>query len=119
MDWEFNFSKYVFEEMKSNILGKKKDLFVMYPRFLQMIFDARYPHIEQSSDTVDMKALGPSTFGLMKQSRKNSKVAYQGKKPLEKFGRFAETAEVHDTPAMNEPAPESNVPPLRPRAVRY
>ena len=93
VDWEYNFSKFVFEEMKSNIEYKKKDLFLMYPRFLQMIFDDKYPHIERMANTLDIKALGPNTFGLMKQARKAAKVEYEGKEPLEKFGRFSEIVE--------------------------
>ena len=88
MDWDYNFSKFVFEEMKSNLVGKKKGLFLMFPRFLQMIFNEKYPQIERTLDTLDMKALGPNTFGLMKQSRKSTKVAYQGLKNLVKFGKF-------------------------------
>nr|KAJ0204818.1 hypothetical protein LSAT_V11C500277750 [Lactuca sativa] len=70
------------EEMKSSLQGKKKYLFVMYPRFLQMVLNEKYPQIERSSNTLDMKALGPNTFGLMKQSRKAAKVPYQGLKEL-------------------------------------
>ncbi|KAM0071333.1 hypothetical protein Hdeb2414_s0001g00023881 [Helianthus debilis subsp. tardiflorus] len=39
----FNYSKYVLEAMKRNVLGVRKDKFLMYPRFLQMILNARYP----------------------------------------------------------------------------
>nr|KAJ0210418.1 hypothetical protein LSAT_V11C400178800 [Lactuca sativa] len=97
MDWDYNFSKFIFEEMKSNLLGKKKDLFLMYPRLLQMIFKEKYPQIEMTPDILDMKALGPNTFGLMKQSRKSAKVAYQGLKDSAKFGKFAD---IEDTPAV-------------------
>ncbi|CAI9282745.1 unnamed protein product [Lactuca saligna] len=55
----------------------------------------KYPQIERSSDTLDIKALGPNTFGLIKQSRKASIVAYQGLKELFKFRKFAE---VENTP---------------------
>ncbi|CAI9280696.1 unnamed protein product [Lactuca saligna] len=63
-----------------------------------MILNEKYPQIERSSATLDMKALGPNTFGLMKQSRKASKVPYQGLKELVKFGKFAE---VENTPAAS------------------
>ncbi|CAI9279248.1 unnamed protein product [Lactuca saligna] len=63
-----------------------------------MIFNEKYPQIERSSNTLDMKALGPNTFGLMKQSRKAAKVAYQRLKELVKFGKFVE---VEDTPAVS------------------
>ncbi|CAH1452999.1 unnamed protein product [Lactuca virosa] len=45
-----------------------------------------------------MKALGPNTFGLLKQSRKAAKVAYRGLKELVKFVKFPE---VENTPAAN------------------
>ena len=60
----------------------------MYPRFLQMIFDEKHSAIEREADTLDVKALGPNTFGLMKQSRKGTKLSFQGIKPLEKFRKF-------------------------------
>nr|KAJ0202280.1 hypothetical protein LSAT_V11C600300170 [Lactuca sativa] len=69
------------------------------------------PQIERSSDTLDMKALRPNTFGLMKQSRKAAKVAYQGLKELVKFGKFVE---VEDTPAsssINAEVAEENLAP--------
>ncbi|KAJ0475896.1 hypothetical protein HanHA300_Chr13g0470921 [Helianthus annuus] len=39
----FNYSKYIFEGMERNVIGVRKDKFIMYPRFLQMMFNARYP----------------------------------------------------------------------------
>lgn len=42
MDLEFNFSRFVLNKMKNNLEGKRKDKFLMYPRFLQMIFDRKY-----------------------------------------------------------------------------
>lgn len=98
MDWDYNFSRYVFEEMQSNLQQKKKDLFLMYPRFLHMIFNEKYPSIERTPNTLDVKALGPNTFGLMKQSRKAARVAYKGLKELVKFGRFSEREEASETP---------------------
>lgn len=106
MDWHYNYSKFVFHEMMSNLKGKKKEMFLMYPRFLQMIFDFHYPDLIKSVDTLDMKSMGPNSFGLMKQSRKGSKVVYQGLRALEKFGKFSETEEV--VPAVSsaeEPTP--------------
>ncbi|CAI9263666.1 unnamed protein product [Lactuca saligna] len=82
MNWDYNFSKFVFEEMNRNHQGKKKDQFLMYPRFLQMILNEKYSQIERSSNTLEMKALGPSTFGLMKQSRKTTKITFQGAREL-------------------------------------
>ena len=116
MDWDYNFSKYIFEEMKSNLTRKKKDVYAMYPRFLQMIFDAKYPEIEKPKpyDTFDMKVLGSSSFSLLNQSRRDTTASFQGTRPLEKFGKFPEIDFVQDAPAMNEqvmndPIPEATV----------
>lgn len=76
MDFDFNFSKLILNETKSNIQWKKNDIFLMYPRFLQMIFDAQYPDLERKGETLELKSLGPNTFGLMKQNRKGSKVVF-------------------------------------------
>ncbi|CAI9284073.1 unnamed protein product [Lactuca saligna] len=70
MDLEFNFSRYVLNEMKNNLQEKRKDKFLMYPRFLQMIFDNQYPDIERKGQSLDLKSLGANTFCLMKQNRK-------------------------------------------------
>ncbi|KAL8209602.1 hypothetical protein R6Q57_006334 [Mikania cordata] len=35
MDWDFNWSRLVFEEMKKNLRGMKKEIFQMYPRGLR------------------------------------------------------------------------------------
>ena len=90
MDWDFNFSKYVFDEMKGNLGAKKKAVFLMYPRFIQMILDEDYPMIERTGEMLDIKALNPSTFGLMKQSKASRTGSFQGLRPLQKLGRFAE-----------------------------
>ncbi|KAJ0840036.1 hypothetical protein HanPSC8_Chr14g0613981 [Helianthus annuus] len=42
----FNYSKYIFEGMKRNVTGIRKDKFIMYPRFLRMILNARYSDLE-------------------------------------------------------------------------
>lgn len=58
MDLEFNFSRYVLNELKNNLQGKRKDKFLMYPRFLQMIFDSKYPELERKGDSLDFKYMG-------------------------------------------------------------
>ena len=97
----YNYSKYVFEGMKRNVLGVRKDKFVMYPRFLQMIFDARYPELERTGNTLDMKPMGPACFGAL-MPKKNTAQKFEGKIALEKFGQFAETEEVMDEPEIEQ-----------------
>ena len=99
MGWEFNYSKYIFEEMLGNLKGSKKQLFMMYPRFLQMILETKYPSLEHTVETLDIKMLTPNIFGLMKQNRKESKVVYTEKYSLEKFGKFSEV-DAQEMPAV-------------------
>ncbi|CAI9294423.1 unnamed protein product [Lactuca saligna] len=67
----------------------------MYCRFLQILFDALRPELERNPDDLDVKSLGPNTFGLMKQVRKASKVVFKGTEALVKFGKSVETEGVH------------------------
>ncbi|KAL8261105.1 hypothetical protein R6Q59_025154 [Mikania micrantha] len=90
MDWDFNWSRLVFDEIKKNLKGVKKELFLMYPRFAQMILDAHYASLVKTVDSLDIKKMGPNVFGLLKQTRKGAQFTFQGLRPLEKFGRFRE-----------------------------
>ena len=114
MNWDYNFSKYVFEEMKSNITKPKKDKFAMFPRFLQMIFDAKFPMIiiPEPHDVYDRKVMSPNTFSLLSASRRGASLNFQGTRPLEKFGIFPEIDFVQQAPSlidqlMNDPIPEA------------
>ncbi|KAL8199600.1 hypothetical protein R6Q57_013168 [Mikania cordata] len=73
--------------MKVNLIGSKSERFMMYPRFLQLIFDERYSGLQKGVVTRDLKLLSESTFPLMMQNR-------------EKFGQFAE---IKDINAAEEP----------------
>ncbi|CAI9281841.1 unnamed protein product [Lactuca saligna] len=85
---EFNFSKFILHELVLNIEGNKLDIFLMYPRFLQIIFNAMHPELQRGNETLDLKFVGPSAFGLMKKKR-GGKFILEGKFPLIKFGIFA------------------------------
>ncbi|CAI9292417.1 unnamed protein product [Lactuca saligna] len=58
-----------------------------------------------------MKALGPNTFGLMKQSRKSAKVAYQGSKELVKFGKFPKIEDTPPVSSLNDEVGDEHVAP--------
>ncbi|KAL8208999.1 hypothetical protein R6Q57_008411 [Mikania cordata] len=96
---------YILEEMKGNLKGKKAERFMMYPRFLQMIFDEIFSGLERGVVTRNLKMLYESTFPLMLQNREG-KYIFRGIHSLRKFGQFAEIEEV----AVDEPAvPNVNV----------
>ena len=109
MNWEFNYSKMIFDEMVSNLDNKRKTKYLMYPRFISMILSEKYPEIKLSKDLLDVKNIGIYSLNYIKQSRVNpnkpEQQIFKGLHPLEKFGRFAESEE--DQPA---PQPEINEP---------
>ena len=88
MGWNYNYSKYIFNGMKANLEGVRKNMFLMYPRFLQMIFDSRYPQLHKTVNILDMKPMAPNSFGMVKAVRKKSKTEFQGLHQLEKFGQL-------------------------------
>ncbi|KAJ0587823.1 hypothetical protein HanPI659440_Chr04g0152941 [Helianthus annuus] len=98
----YNYSKYVFEGMKRNVIAVRKDKFVMYQRFLQMIFNARYSDLERTGNTVDLKPMGPSCFGAL-TPKKGTARKFEGRITLEEFGQFAETKEVMVEPENVQP----------------
>ncbi|KAM0044015.1 hypothetical protein Hdeb2414_s0010g00348201 [Helianthus debilis subsp. tardiflorus] len=100
----FNYSKYIFEGMKRNVTGVRKDKFLMYPRFLQMILNARYSDLVRSGDTLELKPMGPACFGAL-TPKKGTEKKFEGLIPLEKFGQFAETEDVVVDPVIVQPAP--------------
>ncbi|CAI9277536.1 unnamed protein product [Lactuca saligna] len=103
--FEFNFSKFIMNEMILNLEGRKRDKFWMYPRFLQIILNVTHPELQRGNDTLDFKSIGPSAFGLMKQKR-GGKFVFEGKFPLIKFGIFKENdreeLEEQSIPMQNE-----------------
>ncbi|KAM0061106.1 hypothetical protein Hdeb2414_s0004g00132031 [Helianthus debilis subsp. tardiflorus] len=105
----FNYSKYVLEAMKRNVLGARKDKFLMYPRFLQMIFNARYPQLVKSGNTLELKPMGPACFGAL-TPKKGTEKKFEGLIPLEKFGQFAETEDIAADPIIVQPV-QANVGP--------
>ncbi|KAM0042220.1 hypothetical protein Hdeb2414_s0011g00375541 [Helianthus debilis subsp. tardiflorus] len=100
----FNYSRYIFEAMKRNAIGLRKDKFLMYPRFIQMILNARYPELKRSGNTLELKPMGPSCFGAL-TTKKGTEKKFEGLLELEKFGQFAETEDVVDIPVKTPAVP--------------
>ncbi|KAL8211267.1 hypothetical protein R6Q57_005704 [Mikania cordata] len=92
MNWGYNFSKFILNEMKGNLKGNKSERFMMYPRFLQVIFDEKFSVLLKGAVTQDLKLLSEYTFPLVMQNR-GGKYKFEGLHPLKKFGQFAEIEE--------------------------
>ncbi|KAL8260142.1 hypothetical protein R6Q59_028095 [Mikania micrantha] len=93
MNWGFNFSKFILNEMKGNLRGSKSEKFMMYPKFLQMIFDEKFPNLQRGVVTRDLKLFSESTFPLIMQNR-CGKYKFEELHPLKKFGQFAEVEDM-------------------------
>ncbi|MFS8024996.1 hypothetical protein Hanom_Chr16g01469851 [Helianthus anomalus] len=88
--------------MKRNITGIRKDTFLIYPRFLQIILNAQYPDLERGGNTMDLKPMGLNCFRAL-ALKKKTVGQFQGKIPLEKFGQLPETEDIVN---VEEPEPE-------------
>ncbi|KAJ0682382.1 hypothetical protein HanPI659440_Chr16g0646731 [Helianthus annuus] len=95
----FNYSRYILEAMKRNAIGLRKDKFLMYPRFVQMILNEHYPELKRSGNTLELKPMGPSCFGAL-TTKKGTEKRFEGLIELEKFGQFAETEDIGENPVM-------------------
>ncbi|KAM0040083.1 hypothetical protein Hdeb2414_s0012g00389661 [Helianthus debilis subsp. tardiflorus] len=81
----------------------------MYLGFLQMMFNARYPELERSGNTLDLKPLRPACFGAL-TSKRGTEKKFEELIPLEKFGQFAETEDVAAEPVLVQPVPVNAAP---------
>ncbi|KAL8205512.1 hypothetical protein R6Q57_009063 [Mikania cordata] len=79
--------------MKRNLKGSKGERFMMYPRFMQMIFDEQYPTLKRGVITRDLKLLNESTFPLILQNR-GGKYQFQGLHKLREFFQFAKIEDI-------------------------
>ncbi|KAJ0797655.1 putative Longin domain, v-SNARE, coiled-coil domain-containing protein [Helianthus annuus] len=88
-NWDYNFSAFVFDNMKSMLENPKKKIFMLYPRFIQMILDEKYPELVKSANVLNLKSMGPNCFDSMKRNRDSAKRhQFLGKYPLKKHGKF-------------------------------
>ncbi|KAL8242094.1 hypothetical protein R6Q59_012396 [Mikania micrantha] len=84
---DFNFSKMIFLDMHANIKGRRKERFLAFPKFIQIILDKRHPNLERTFGSLEVKRMRDDIFGYLKMSKRGKK-QYIGQRPLIKFGRF-------------------------------
>lgn len=105
---DFNFSKFIQHEMILKVEGNKRDKFLMYPRFIQLILNVKHPEIKRGRETLDIKYVGSSAFGLMKQNR-SGKLNFVEIYPLIKFGIFAEESDQSKSDSLSCPTETDDV----------
>ncbi|KAJ0615469.1 hypothetical protein HanIR_Chr02g0074471 [Helianthus annuus] len=112
---KFNYSKCVFDDMMANVRTINKKYWFKFPRFLQMILDAKYPQLQQTISIYNTKMMNHIVFAMIKLVRKDVQVMYENRKLLEKFGASpdvveqvltlvnASVAEEHDVQIIDAP----------------
>ncbi|KAJ0542240.1 hypothetical protein HanRHA438_Chr09g0397311 [Helianthus annuus] len=91
--------------MKKMLEDPKKKIFRLYPRFIQMILDNKYPELVKGPNYINLKPMGPSCFENACRNKRAKHHNFEGKFALEKHGRFSDVV-----PA----APVAPVPPVAP-----
>ncbi|KAF5781453.1 hypothetical protein HanXRQr2_Chr11g0483841 [Helianthus annuus] len=88
-NWDYNFSAFVFDNMKRMLENPKRKIFMLYPHFVQMMLDEKYPELVKSTNVLNLKPMGPSCFDTVKRNRETAKRhQFLGKYPLEKHEKF-------------------------------
>ncbi|CAI9269372.1 unnamed protein product [Lactuca saligna] len=97
--FDFNFSKFIMHELILNLEVSKGDKFLMYPRFFQIIFNVMHPELRRGNETLDLKSVGSSAFGLMKQKRGERSIPMESEDIVHSTSEL-EIEEVHDSPSV-------------------
>ncbi|KAL8249527.1 hypothetical protein R6Q59_006395 [Mikania micrantha] len=84
---DFNYSKMIFRDMHANIKGKRKERFLAFPRFIQIVINKRHPNAVPTIGTLGIKRMREDIFSYMMMNKRGKK-QYVGERPLIKFGRF-------------------------------
>ncbi|MFS8023725.1 hypothetical protein Hanom_Chr16g01454831 [Helianthus anomalus] len=110
-EWDYNFSVFIFDNMKKMLDDPKKKIFMLYPRFIQMILDEQYPTLVKGLDFIKLKPMGPGCFENACRNKRAKHHNFEARFQLEKHGRFADV--VQGAPAAPAPpvVPVAPVPP--------
>ncbi|MFS7946740.1 hypothetical protein Hanom_Chr06g00539881 [Helianthus anomalus] len=92
-EWEYNFSAFIFDNMKKMLEDPKKKIFMLYPRFIQMILDERYPTLVKGSNYINLKPMGPGCFENACRNKRAKHHNFEVRYALEKYVRFADNVQ--------------------------
>ncbi|KAF5803081.1 hypothetical protein HanRHA438_Chr06g0276311 [Helianthus annuus] len=89
----------------------KKSIFMLYPRFIQMILDDRYLALVKGPNFINLKPMGPSCFENACRNKRAKHHNFEGRLALEKHGRFADVVQGAPVAPVPPVAPVAPVPP--------
>ncbi|KAM0046611.1 hypothetical protein Hdeb2414_s0009g00318541 [Helianthus debilis subsp. tardiflorus] len=87
--WDYNFSAFIFDNKKKMLDDPEKKIFMLYPTFIQMILDDRYPTLVKGPNFINLKQMGPGCFENACRNKRAKHHNFEGRFALEKHGRFA------------------------------
>ncbi|MFS7966889.1 hypothetical protein Hanom_Chr09g00779261 [Helianthus anomalus] len=61
-EWDYNFSAFIFDNLKKMLEDPKKKIFMLYPRFIQMILDEKHPELVKVLNYINLKTMGTCCF---------------------------------------------------------
>ncbi|KAM0052104.1 hypothetical protein Hdeb2414_s0007g00244361 [Helianthus debilis subsp. tardiflorus] len=109
--WDYNFSAFIFDDMKKMLDDPKKKIFMLNPRFIQMILDDQYTTLVKGPNFINLKPMGPGCFENECRNKRAKHHYFEGRFALEKHGRFVDV--VQGAPVAPAPpvVPVTPVPP--------
>ncbi|KAL8237658.1 hypothetical protein R6Q59_018739 [Mikania micrantha] len=84
LGFDFNYSRIIFLDMHANIKGKRKERFLAFPCFSQIVINKRHPTLVPTLGTLGINRMRDDIFGYMKMNKRGKK-QYTGERPLIKF----------------------------------
>ncbi|KAI3810855.1 hypothetical protein L1987_20478 [Smallanthus sonchifolius] len=69
---DYNFSGFIFTQLKDNLIGAVKEKFLAYPRFLQIIINHLLPELQQGGNTFVFDNMIAKTLSYMKSTNKRT-----------------------------------------------
>ncbi|KAJ0715514.1 hypothetical protein HanPI659440_Chr13g0502051 [Helianthus annuus] len=109
--WDYNFSAFIFDNMKKMLDDPEKKIFMLYLRFIQMILDDRYPTLVKGPNFINLKQMGPGCFENACRNKRAKHHNFEGRFALEKHGRFANVVQGAPVAPAHPVVPVSPVPP--------
>ncbi|KAL8265785.1 hypothetical protein R6Q59_003129 [Mikania micrantha] len=70
---DFNFSKMIFRDMHANIKGKRKERFLAFPRFIQIVINKRHQNLVPTIGTLGIKRIREDIFSYMMMNKRGKK----------------------------------------------
>ncbi|KAJ0676137.1 hypothetical protein HanLR1_Chr12g0459211 [Helianthus annuus] len=110
-EWDYNFSAFIFVNLKKMLEDPKKKIFMLYPRFIQMILNKRYPTLVKGPNYINLKPLGPGCFENGCRNKRAKHHNFEGRYALEKHGRFADVVQGAQVAPAPPVIPVAPVPP--------